>query len=95
MWRFFVSIVKRFLLVIVLIVGGTLPALSLSDDLFVVRCEVKNVLLIDVTFDTSNALHDDIKSRLALPLLEKVCYVFVPKKYFAAQLVLLLQCVDG
>jgi hypothetical protein len=89
------SVVERLLLVIVFIVGGMLGDQAPGDDLFVVRCEVKNVLLIDVTFDTSNALHDDIKSRLALPLLEKVCYVFVPKKYFAAQLVLLLQCVDG
>jgi hypothetical protein len=89
------SIVERLLLVVVLIVGGTLGGQASSDDFQGVRCNAKSVLVIDVTFDTSNALHDDIKSRLALPLLEKVCYVFVPKKYFAAQLVLLLQCVDG
>jgi hypothetical protein len=89
------SVVERLLLVIVFIVGGMLGDQAPGDDLFVVRCEAKSVLLIDVTFDTSKALRGDIKSHFVLPLLEKVCYVFIPKKHFAAQLVLLLQCVDG
>jgi hypothetical protein len=95
MWRLFVSIVKPLLLVIVLIVGGTLPGLSLSDDLPGARCNAESFLLIDVTFDTSNVLRDDIKYHLALPLLERFCYVSIQKTHFSVHLVLLLQCVDG
>jgi hypothetical protein len=95
MWRLFVSIVKQLLLVIVLIVGGTLPGLSLSDGLPGARCNAESFLLVNVTFGTSIALRYDIKSHLVLPLLEKVCYVSLQKKHFSVHLVLLLQCVDG
>ena len=89
------SIVERFLLVVVLIVGGALGGQTPSDDLHEARCKAKSVLLIDVTFDTYNALREGIKSHLVLPLLGKVCYVFISKQHFAVHLVLLLQCVNG
>jgi hypothetical protein len=83
MWRSFMSTVERLLLVLVLFVGSVLPS------------KASIFLLIDVTFDTSIVLRDDIKSHLVLPLMEKVCYVIIKKEHFSAHLVLLLQCVDG